>query len=384
VAVLSGLRTPDRIRRVFFRNLADAARQADYIVVCPYAFRENAYRLLKRRHLEGFSVVAAPIEDIYNEFSYGVPDAGAVKQFLGYAFHHWQAPVPRYVLLAGDGTYDPKGNLGPPADNLLPVHYGPSTWRWTSLDNWFVLVNGPDQLADMAVGRVPVSTDDALEEVADKVIAFEDAIAAGPPWSRKAAMVADDKDGALDFKLASQTYVEPHLTAAGFTEKTPIFLDDYVSPAEATADIRAAFHEGRFLVTFFGHGAEYVWTGEMIWQNSDVSVLTNSRLPVVAMFTCQTAYYHDPDVTCLGEALLRRPSYGAAGCFGPSILGRQDYSEYVADGFASELARNGCERLGEAMMAAVSNLFFYGNEYVEELRAYVILGDPALRVNPAE
>jgi hypothetical protein len=46
-------------------------------------------------------------EQIYNEFSGGILDATAIRDFLKYAYENWnQKPV--YVLLLGDGHFDYK------------------------------------------------------------------------------------------------------------------------------------------------------------------------------------------------------------------------------------------------------------------------------------
>ena len=45
------------------------------------------------------------LTDVYDEFSWGVRDPVAIRDFLKYAYENWQGP-PKYVLLVGDGDYD--------------------------------------------------------------------------------------------------------------------------------------------------------------------------------------------------------------------------------------------------------------------------------------
>jgi len=380
VVASSGAASVDRIERMPFRNLAVTSRQADYILICPYAFRTSAYRLLKHRYLDGLSVVAAPIEDVYNEFSYGIADAGAVKQFIGFAYHHWQAPVSKYVLLAGEGTYDPKGNLGASADNVLPVRLGPSSWRWTSTDNWFAQVSGLDELIDLSVGRIPVTTDAALGAVVDKIAVYETAINGAEDWLNKATLVADNDTADQGFKAATEINVASHLSHADFS-MTKVYLDDFPI-AQARTTIASSFANGRYLITFFGHGAVDFWTGEQIWTSSDVLGLSNTVYPIVAMFTCQTGYFQDPAQDCIAELMLERSAAGAVACLGPSIAADRDYSAYVADGFVGKLVDAGPVRLGDALVAGMTTLFEFGNQFREELRAYHIFGDPATLVRP--
>ncbi len=380
VVASTGAASVDRIERVPFRNLAATSRQADYILICPYAFRTSAYRLLKYRYLNGLSVVVAPIEDVYNEFSYGIADAGAVKQFVGFAYHHWQAPVPKYVLLAGEGTYDPKGNLGASADNVLPVRLGPSSWRWTSTDSWFAQVSGQDELIDLSVGRIPVTTDVALGVIVDKIVAYETEINGTGTWKKKATLVADN-DSVQGFKVATEAEVASHLSSAGFS-MTKAYLDDNPDAGLTRMQIANGFANGRYLITFFGHGAVDFWMGEQVWTASDVQALSNTVYPIVAMFTCQTGYFQDPDQECISEVMLERAGAGAVGCLGPSILADLGYSAYVADGFVGKLVDIGPVRVGDALVAGMTTLFEFGNQYREELRAYHIFGDPATLVQP--
>ncbi len=42
---------------------------------------------------------------------------------------------------------------------IIPVHAGPTDFRWTAQDLWFGMVNDGDPLSDMAIARsmVPMS-----------------------------------------------------------------------------------------------------------------------------------------------------------------------------------------------------------------------------------
>ena len=173
-----------------------------------------------------------------------------------------------------------------------------------------------------------------------------------------------------------------HLGSAGFST-AKAYLDDNPNVTLARTKIYNGFVYGRFLITFFGHGALDFWTGEQVWTASDVQSLPNHQLyPIVAMFTCQTGYFQDPAQKCIAELMLERSGAGAVGCLGPSILADLNYSSYVADGFVGKLVDAGPVRLGDALVAGMDNLFEYGNQFREELRAYHIFGDPATLVQP--
>ena len=78
--------------------------QADYLVIGPRAFLGAAQPLLERRREQGLTSRAVSFEEIASEFGHGQPTAEAIKAFLSYAYHSWQRPSPRYVVLLGDAT----------------------------------------------------------------------------------------------------------------------------------------------------------------------------------------------------------------------------------------------------------------------------------------
>jgi hypothetical protein len=66
---------------------------------------------LALRQSQKLSVALIDIEDIYDEFSYGNKTVQALKDFITYAATSWKKK-PRYLLLAGDASYDGRNYLG--------------------------------------------------------------------------------------------------------------------------------------------------------------------------------------------------------------------------------------------------------------------------------
>ena len=125
-------------------------------------FMESLAPLKTHRESQGFSVALIDVEDIYDEFSYGTKTPQAIKDFLTRASTSWQTP-PRFVLLVGDASFDPRNYLGLGNQDFLPTKLLDTAYMETASDDWFVDFNG-DGLPDMAVGRLPVQT---AEEASD-------------------------------------------------------------------------------------------------------------------------------------------------------------------------------------------------------------------------
>jgi len=374
------LMTVPALESVHFRNLSDTNRQADYIVICPYAFRNSTYEYLRRRYLQGLRVLVAPISDIYNEFSYGIKDAAAIQQFLGYAYHHWQKPTPAYTVMIGRGTYDPMHHLPDhTATDWIPVHLGPGPFEWTAQDNWFGTVNGADKLTDISIGRIPADSQDAVSLLLRKMIAFEEAIPSSN-WQKKALLVADKTDGTLNFSAASDSCARTPLQQAGFST-TQAYLD-YYTVNQVRSAIAAALNQGAMTISYFGHGAIDFWSDEEILTAQDVRSMVNQVYPVFVALTCANGDFDDPTRTCLSQLLLEQDGGGIA-CVAAASLPVQLTSDIFAAGYFQALASStGTVRIGDIMQAGLDKLQDE-SPGSSELLFYNLLGDPALRIKEA-
>src|SRR5690606_9307559 len=89
-----------------YRNISNGA---DYIIITHPLLKSAAERLAEYRenNFPDSSIInprifIADVEQIYDEFSYGLLDPFALQKFVKYAFENWQQPAPAYVVLFGD------------------------------------------------------------------------------------------------------------------------------------------------------------------------------------------------------------------------------------------------------------------------------------------
>ncbi|MGH9392392.1 MAG: C25 family cysteine peptidase, partial [Vicinamibacteria bacterium] len=122
------------VRSVVPARLKKETLQADYLVVGPSDFASAAATLLEHRSRQGLRVKFAALEDVYSEFGFGEARPEAIREFLSYAYHHWQGPRLRYVLLLGDATYDFKDYLQTGVANQLPPLMVKTSYLWTASD----------------------------------------------------------------------------------------------------------------------------------------------------------------------------------------------------------------------------------------------------------
>jgi hypothetical protein len=93
-------------------TLNASSNAADLLIISHKDFIPKLAPLVAQRQSQGLAVLVADVEDVYDEFSFGAHSSQALQDFLSYAYTpgHW-AKAPRFVLLMGDASYDPRGNF---------------------------------------------------------------------------------------------------------------------------------------------------------------------------------------------------------------------------------------------------------------------------------
>jgi len=122
-----------------------------------------------------------------------------MKDFLTRTRAFWQTP-PRFVLLVGNASSDPRNYLGFGDSDFVPTKLVETAYLETASDDWFVDFDN-DRLPDMAIGRLPVQTAEEAATVVSRIIAYEQAEAGD--WATEVLMVAS-RNGEFDFEQASR------------------------------------------------------------------------------------------------------------------------------------------------------------------------------------
>ena len=105
-------------------NLHNVQSQYDFIIISPtdqeFLSAANLLKAHRESH-DSLRTLVVDINQIYNEFSGGIPDVLAIREFLRYTQANWISPVPRYVLLFGWGHFDYK-NITTNQLNWIPPY----------------------------------------------------------------------------------------------------------------------------------------------------------------------------------------------------------------------------------------------------------------------
>jgi len=355
-------------------GLRSGGTGADWIIITPREFLAAVQPLVNHRMNEGFRAMAVAVEDVYNEFSHGLADPAALKAFLGWAYGHWPAPAPLYVLLLGDANTDYLDHFGTGKLGLVPVHLSLTELGLTPDDNWYVAVEGDDVLPEMCIGRLPASDAAMAERVVTRLLASEQSTAPAPAH---AMFVADDEAA---FEQLNETL------AAMLPKGLPpdrVYLSEYGDPDDVTEDIVRGIGRGEMIVHYNGHGSVTAWAGEDIFNNDDAAGLGNDDLPFVLTMTCLNGYFAQPFTYCLGEVFATAENGGGLASLSPSGLSYTWEQGLLAPAIFDLIFTEGEDRLGVIVTEAKSEAHALGATD-EMVSMFTLLGDPASRLKSWE
>ncbi len=386
-----------------------AMAQADFLIVAFPEFLAEAQRLADFHHEhDNMKVNVATTDQVYNEFGSGAKDVSAIRDFTKMFYDRGLATAaldtPRYILLFGDGSYDPKTRIGGNTD-FVPTYQSKNSTSYLSSytsDDFFGMLSDNDgrlegaELMDIGVGRFPVKNMDESRAMVDKVITYstpgeimDNTYCAGTnstrlgDWRNVLCFVADD--GNFNLHLwQSERVLTVVKNAHPEYNIDKIYFDAYrqfSTPGgqrypEVNDGITRRVEKGALLINYTGHGGEIGWADEntlnipMIdgWNN-------NNNLPAFITATCEFSRFDDPGRTSAGELVLLNKNGGGICLFTTVRLALSGDNEalntslikYMFLPINGEMPRLGdLQRLTKRENSSIRNLD--------------LLGDPALRL----
>lgn len=386
--------SPFFLKQVENQNL-HGAESADMIIVCPPRFRDHAQRLADI-HLarDQFSSLIVEPEQIYNEFSSGAKDISAIRDFMRLLYFRYpESSNPKYLLLFGDGSFDPKERVAPGSD-LIPTFQSAESLLLTSSfvsDDYYGLLDGEEGsdahgMPDVGIGRFPISTTEEAEHILHKIEFYlnhkEQVLG---DWRNYICFLADDEDINLHFKQAEElaSYVDSAYNQYNIDK---IYFDSFQqvsSPSgprypNATEALNQRMKEGALIINYTGHGGETGWASERVLESSDINSWTNiDRLPLFVTATCEFSRFDDFERTAAGELVFLNNNGGGIALITTTRLAFAQ-SNFILNTrfyqYVFEKIDGNYPRLGDLIRLSKS---FPENDNVRNI---VLLGDPALQL----
>ena len=345
-----------------------AANAADFLIIAHKNIIPALAPLVSARQGQGLTVSTVDVEDVYDEFSYGLHGPQAIKEFLSLASTKWTTP-PRYVIFAGDASYDPRNYNGFGNFDLVPTKLVDATYSETAADDWLADFDD-DGIADIPVGRLPVRTVSDAGLVIGKIVNFSPANV-----PQNALLVADDPGtpAQWDFETATDE-VQALLPASMPVQRVDVRTEPSV--AQATANIMNGLNQGRAVVNYSGHGNVDVWSGASVFTAANATALTNgNKLPFVIVMDCLNGYFHDPRLLSLSEAFLLAPNGGAVAAFASSGLTTTAGQRQMELQLYASLYGSQPIAVGDAIKIAKA-----ASTDIDVRRTWIYFGDPSLKI----
>ncbi|MCX7930500.1 MAG: C25 family cysteine peptidase [Chlorobi bacterium] len=358
-------------------HLLDDTNAADYLIITHERFRPAAERLAQyRSRRNGVVARIVDVGEIFDTFGHGEKSPHAIKEFLRFAYQQWRR-FPRYVLLVGDASWDPrKVSSDALNDDFIPSYGKPVS------DYWYTLLDGDDLIAETSIGRLPVQTLAQADAIVSKIIEHDTMSVA--QWHKQFLFITGGADPAeqLDF-YESVIYSLVPLLVDPF--QRALCADTVVASLYAGTrtgvplpmGIVQAINNGTGWINYIGHGAPRSlevagWEPERLHNVG--------RYPILASFSCQIGAFAEPNIGALGEDFLSAPRAGMVAVIATTGFGIRSYDDVVNTGIFATLAREHMRAIGPILNRAKLYLFDGSQSAINTIMQTSLLGDPLTRI----
>jgi hypothetical protein len=355
----SQTKLPTRIRAA---HPSTIEQNAELLIITASDFFPALEPLKKQRQTDGYQTALIDVEDIYDAYSFGNKSPQAIRDFLAYAKANWKVK-PRFVLLAGDASYDARNYLGFGDTDIVPTKLLDTAFLETASDDWFSDFNN-DGIAEIATGRLP------FHSLSEATVMVAKTLRYGAAKSANAALLVSDTNDGFDFEQAA---AQLRALLPGRI-KAEDLKRGQLDAETAKRNLFAAIERGETLVNYNGHGSVNLWRGGLLTAD-EARTMENQQLPLFVLMNCLNGYYVDAGGESLGEALLKAEQGGAAAVWASAGLTEPQAQIVLNQELYRALFQKRGMTLGEAIQQAKA-----ATSDADLRRTWILLGDPTLRI----
>ena len=371
------------------------------IVTNPYFLSEAQELAALHASHDNLQSVVVTTDQIYNEFSSGVTDPAAIRNFVKMFYDRATDSInmPKYLLLFGDGSYDNKTinfSNGTRNSNYIVTYESENSLSQTGSyvsDDYFGMLDDGEEISsgmlDIGIGRLPVRYSNGLpnENEADVIIAKIQRYMSSNNfgnWRNNICFIADAGNSNLHIGQADQLATTVEASFPNFNiDKVYVDAFPVVSTAsgnfcpQANENIANDLNNGLLVMNYTGHGNENGLSAEQIITLSSINSWENNYLPLFMTATCEFSRYDNYQQTSGGEQILLNPVGGSIAMLSTTrvVYSEENYdlnSEFY-DFVFTKSSENPAYRLGDIIRLTKNATFSDVNKL-----NFSLLGDPAL------
>ena len=386
----------EKVGEVSNQNLHGLATP-DMIIVTTPAFKSDAERLaVFHGQNDGLEVAVVNLPLIYNEFSGGIADVTAIRNFIRHIYRkslNNNVPKLKYLLLFGKGTYDNVHEVTTENPCYIPTWQSESSLNPASSfvsDDYFGLL-GDDEgaqtgLVDIGIGRIPCETIEEAKVAVDKTIHYCSTSTMGE-WRNVVCFVGDDEDNNVHVADSERLANFVNLNYPSFSTNK-IYLDAYkevTTPEQRYPDVNLALSnqvkQGALIINYVGHANDEGLAHEKILTVADIDGWSNyDNMPVFVTATCEFSRWDYKNKQSAGEHVLFNRVGGSAALFSTTRLVYSSSNYEMNKNFFKYVFQTNSDgsylRMGDIIRLAKSGLGGSDNA-----AKFALLGDPALRLS---
>ncbi len=408
----NGLQIKQFSKNVYHKSVSNqnlhALHDIDMVIITPQEFVEPSQRLAaEHERVDALTTAVVIDEEIFNEFSSGTPDATAYRMLMKMLDDRALASGgkehrPRFLLLMGDGSFDNrKLSSSSPMPILLTYQAANSVneARAYATDDYFgflgdnmTVLESRDSMM-ISIGRLPVRELEQANQVVDKIIRYMDNTSFGK-WKTQLCFLADDGNSGMHTTASDQAAeIVKRQTKDLIVNK--IYIDAYQQETRASGDsypiakskLDNLFSSGLLFFDYSGHAGYNNICDEQMLTAKEVREMSNQNMGLWMLATCNFARF-DALHTSAAELAVLNPNGGAVSLIAACRTVYAENNRILNNYFCEKLFEQDgkghfVNTVGEALRAAKWLTTVKNNGDMNKL-SYLLLGDPALRLNYPE
>lgn len=371
-----------------------------YVVITERRLQGPFMRLVEARNHSGLRAAVVTIEQIEADHPAGGDLAERIRMFLQDAHANRGT---QWVLLGGDASVVPMRRarlwsaLIPPFDLPTDQYYAclDGTWNADGDGYWGEGPgpggpgDAPDLFPELYVGRAPVRTASEVVDFVQRTLDYENGLASMSP--RSALLAADVIGDLVDGALSTTEPLRPLLEADPGRAILRLYENAAAWPGsqqETRATLLAALDDGPDLAVIVGSGAPGIVVAgqepaDYVISDDLLALANATRRPIVYVLSACTTSPDGP--LSIGAAFMRARRGGAAAVLGSTDnqfvgIGSQFTQRFFEEALAPDMP------IGPALARAITatHMSAASDAFRLTTQGYVIFGDPALRIDPAD